>query len=110
MSKREERARERMRRAKRKKDTRFQEFLMKLARRKGGQDILRVGFRFPPYELGMPTEEFLSHGTELCGGTAYLFQHGKILELIPDLHDHGRVVLLLRVDMEKQYDDEGVLK
>lgn len=110
MSKKEGGGRERMCRAKRKKDIRFREFLMRLARRKSGQDILRVGFRLPPYELGMPTEEFLSHGTELCGGAAYLFQHGKILELIPDLHDHGRVVLLLRVDMEEQYDDEGVLK
>jgi len=83
-------------------------FMQGLVRRKFTSDY-NFGFCCYPHSFGMPLEELLSHGTELCGGSGYFFPAGKLRELLPDWHcERSRWAhLIIREQLESIYNEDG---
>lgn len=85
ITKKQQRADRRIRRAKEEKEQNYQNFVYNRAKRrvKDPGDSLRIGFCCLPDGLGMSIDEFLSKGQKMFGGAVYLFDRGKLEELIP---------------------------
>ena len=87
-TKRQQRAKMRIQGAKRRKEYRFQEFLVKLAMRRLGpgnnDEPPRMGFCCMPSRLGMSIADFMATGMLLVGGRAALFGMGKLPEILGD--------------------------
>lgn len=88
MTRKQERAEARIQHARHKKERNFQEFLIKLARRKiadpNDANNLYTSFCCAPESLGMPLDEFMAAGQKLVGGAAVFFDSNRLPELIPD--------------------------
>ena len=107
MTRKQKRAQDRIARAKERKARNFENFLVKVAKRKTAYPRdLRFGFyNFPP-SLGMTREEFMNSGQRLCGGAAVLFERGKLRELLGDRMDLRPCVITLN-HVIQNYDEHG---
>lgn len=109
----QERAERRIERARSRKAQRAQGFAYKVARRrvKNPEDRRRLikGFCCKPASLDMDTEDLLSKGQQLVGGTAVFFDRGELAELLPGWRCESRQdpVVLMANEVRSQYQEDG---
>ena len=111
MSRKQQRAEQRIKYAKMRKKERFEDFLYKLARRrmKDPEEGLRTVFYNIPMSLERPREEFMAAGQQLVGGRAVFFDTGELAKLLPDWRcSRRRYAIILRRDyIEQMFNEAG---
>ena len=84
MTRKQKRANYRIQIAKERRESRFRDFVRRLAeRRLPPGRYVTVNFHCLPRPLGMPREELLSKGEPLVGGKAFLYREGELHKLLP---------------------------
>lgn len=109
MGKKKERAAARCRAARDRKERRFYNFLVRLARRRS-DECAYIGMCCFPRDLGMSLEELFSHGQELCGGQGYLLPPGEFQRLIGCRHMTEHAMLLIPKEVRLTYNEDGTAK